>query len=217
MIIYERGRNMQWKLDKIRFLYPPDDFTGTFSNEKMQARHKALQEQKIKEILRQLENEKDPIRAMRILNPLEHIQFLMNNIEYFKEKKCLEKAILSLYYHKNTPFAPAGDYEIWKFLLNICDRDRLYELGNPFPFERVTVYRGSVTGLPIGLSWTASREKTAWILDRWENKELGGGIVFALEIKREDILVYIEDKARQEVLLLPERAETAEVREITSL
>ena len=217
MIIYERGRNMQWKLDKIRFLYPPDDFTGTFSNEKMQARHKALQEQKIKEILRQLEIEKDPILAMRILNPLEHIQFLLNNLEHFKEKKCLEKAILSLYYQKNTPFAPAGDYESWKFLLNICDSDRLYELGNPFPFERVTAYRGSVTGLPRGLSWTVSREKTAWILDRWENKELGGGIVFALEITRKDILVYIEDKLRQEVLLLPERAETAEIRKITSL
>lgn len=208
---------MQWKLDKIRFLYPPDDFTGTFSNEKMQARHKALQEQKIKEILRQLEIEKDPIWAMRVLNPLEHIQFLLNNLDHFKETKSLEKAILSLYYHKNTPFAPAGDYEIWKFLINNCDRDRLYELGSPFPFDRVTVYRGSVTGLPRGLSWTVSREKTAWILDRWENKELGGGIVFELEITRKDILVYIEDKIRQEVLLLPERAETAEVREITSL
>jgi hypothetical protein len=46
---------------------------------------------------------------------------------------------------------------------------------------------------------------------------MGGGIVFALEITRNDILVYIEDKIRQEVLLIPERAETAEIRKITSL
>jgi hypothetical protein len=38
-----------------------------------------------------------------------------------------------------------------------------------------------------------------------------------LEITRKDILVYIEDKVRQEVILVPERAETAEVREITRL
>jgi hypothetical protein len=74
-----------------------------------------------------------------------------------------------------------------------------------------------VTGVSKGLSWTVSRENAAWILDRWENKELGGGTVFALEITRKDILVYIEDKVRQEVILVPERAETAEVREITRL
>ena len=52
---------MQWNLDKIRFLYPPDDFTGSFTNEKMQARHKALQDQKIKELLTQLESAANPI------------------------------------------------------------------------------------------------------------------------------------------------------------
>lgn len=217
MIIYERGRNMQWTLDKIRFLYPPDDFTGSFSNEKMQARHKALQEQKIKELLTQLENAENPIEAMRVLNPLEHIQFLLNNLEKFKEQDCLEKAILLLYYRKNTPFAAAGNYDVWKFLLKNCDAERLYKQGSPFPHERVTAYRGSVTGVTRGLSWTVSRKTTAWILDRWADKELGGGTVFALDITREDILVYVEDKVKQEVILIPEVAETAEPQIITSL
>jgi hypothetical protein len=217
MIIYQRGRNMQWKLDKIRFLYPPDDFTGSFSNEKMQARHKAMQDQKIKELLEQLETEKNPLAAMRILNPLEHIQFLRNNLEQFRQHQCLEKAVLLLYYRKNTPFAAAGDYDVWKFLLQKCDAARLYRQGSPFPYQRVTVYRGSITGVTRGLSWTVSREKAAWILDRWKDKELGGGTVFALEITGEDILVYIEDNVRQEVILVPERAETAQVREITRL
>ena len=217
MIIYERGKNMQWNLDKIRFLFPPDDFTGSFSNEKMQARHVALQEQKIKELLMQLEGAANPLDAMYVLNPREHIQFLLNNLDHFKTAECLEKAFLSLYYHKNTPFAAAGDYEVWKFLLKNCDHKRLYEQGTPFPYEQVTVYRGSVTGNKKGLSWTVSRETTAWILDRWEDKELGGGTVFALDITRADILVYIEDKVKQEVILLPEVAETAKIREITSL
>jgi hypothetical protein len=209
---------MQWKLDKIRFLYPPDDFTGSFSNEKMQARHKAMQDQKIKEILTQLESAENPIEAMRVLNPLEHIQFLLNNLEQFKQQNCLEKAILLLYYRKNTPFAAAGDYDVWKFLLKSCNPERLYEQGSPFPHERVTAYRGSVTGVVTrGLSWTVSRKTAAWILDRWEDKELGGGTVFALDITRDDILVYVEEKVKQEVILIPEVAETAEVREITSL
>ena len=208
---------MQWNLDKIRFLYPPDDFTGSFTNEKMQARHKALQDQKIKEILTQLENAENPIEAMRALNPRAHIQFLLNNLEQFKHQKCLEKALLLLYYRKNTPFAADGDYDVWKFLLKSCDPVRLYEEGSPFPHEKVTAYRGSVTGVTRGLSWTVSPKTTAWILDRWEDKELGGGTVFALDITRDDILVYIEDKVKQEVILKPEVAETAEVREITSL
>ncbi len=208
---------MQWNLDKIRFLYPPDDFTGSFTNEKMQARHKALQDQKIKEILTQLESAATPLQAMRVLNPREHIQFLLNNIEMFKQQQFLEKAVLWLYYRKNTPFAAAGDFNTWKFLLNECDAGRLYQEGSPFPFEKVTAYRGSVTGISKGLSWTVSREKAAWILDRWEDKELGGGTVFALEITRADILVYVEDEMKQEVILRPEVAETAQVREITSL
>ncbi len=208
---------MQWNLDKIRFLYPPDDFTGSFSNDKMQARHKAMQDQKIKDLLSQLETADSPIEAMCVLNPREHIQFLLNNLDQFKQKKCLEEAILLLYYRKNTPFAAAGEYDVWKFLLKSCDANRLYEQGSPFPYEKVTAYRGSVTGITRGLSWTVSRENVAWVLDRWEDKELGGGTVFALEVTRKDILVYVEDKIRQEVILIPEVAEAAKVCEITSL
>jgi hypothetical protein len=206
---------MQWNLDKVRFLYPPDDFTGSFSNEKMQARHRAMQDQKIRELLLRLENEHNPLQAMSILNPLEHVRFLTNNLNHFRQHESLEKAVLLLYYRKNTPFATAGDYDTWKSLLQSCDPARLYQQGVPFPAERVTAYRGSVTGLTRGLSWTISRKEVAWFLERWKDKELGGGTVFALEITRADILVYVED--RQEVILVPEVAETAQVREITSL
>jgi hypothetical protein len=217
MTIYERGKNMLWKLDKIRFLHPPDDFMGAFQNDKMQARHKALQDKKIKELMAQLENEDNPVKAMRTLNPLEHVQFLLNNLELFKESNCLEEAVLLLYYRKNTPFVTFGDYDVWKFLLKSCDADRLYNQGSPLPSEKVTGYRGSITGTATGLSYTISKKKAAWILDRWQDKELGGGTVFSLEITRKDIMVYIEDEVRQEVILIPEFAETAEGQIITTL
>jgi len=217
MIIYQRGSKMHWNLDKIRFLYPPDDFVGSFSNEKMQARHKAMQEQKIKDLLALLEAEENPIKAMGVLNPREHIRFLLNNLSRFKQQDCLEKAFLLLFFRKNTPFAADGDYDTWRFLLKNCDADRLYEAGQPFPYERVTAYRGSVTGISRGLCWTVNRETTDWILERWKDKELGGGTVFAMEISRADILVYIEDETRQEVILVPEVAETAKVQEISKL
>lgn len=207
MTIYERGKNMHWQLDNIRFLHPPDDFMGSFDNEKMQARHKALQDEKIKQLLHDLEDEDNPFKAMLILNPLEHIRFVLNNLEKFKAASCLEKTVLLLYYRKNTPFAAAGDYKVWKLLFEHCDRDLIYKEGQPFPHTKVTAYRGSLTGVPRGFSWTVSKEKAAWILDQWQDKDLGGGTVFTLEISRKDILAYVEDEHRQEVILTPEMAE----------
>lgn len=208
---------MQWKLDHIRFLYPPDDFTGTFANAKMQERHKALQEVKTKEILDHLEKHSNPLEAMQGLHPLDHMQFLHNNLERFRQSGCLEKTVLLLYYRKNTPFAAVGDYEEWKALLAECNPTRLYDEGAPFPHQQITAYRGSVTSNPRGLSWTVSKEEAAWFLNRWKDKSLGGGTVFALEITRKDILVYIEDEQRREVILVPEVAENAAVRAIEHL
>lgn len=217
MIIYKRDKNMQWKLDHVRFLYPPDDFTGTFANAKMQERHKANQEQKIQVLLDHLGSHDNPLEAMLGLHPLDHLQFLHNNLEGFRQAKCLEKTVLQLYYRKNTPFAAVGDYEEWKSLLAQCDPNRLRAEGKPFPFAKATAFRGSVIDNPKGLSWTVSREEAAWFLERWKDKSLGGGTVFARDIKREDVLVYVEDDHRREVILIPAVAENADVREIDHL
>ena len=217
MILYKRAKNMQWKLDHLRFLYPPDDFTGTFANAKMQERHKTIQEQKIQIILNHLESRDNPLEAMQGLHPLDHLQFLHNNLGKFKDGGCLEKTVLLLYCKNNTPFAAFGNFEEWKSLFIQCDPARLYDLGKPFPFDRTTAFHGSMTGNPKSLSWTISREETAWFLDRWQDKNLGGGTIFALEISRPDILVYTEDEQRREVILVPEVAEKAVVQEIDSL
>jgi hypothetical protein len=74
-----------------------------------------------------------------------------------------------------------------------------------------------MTGNPKGLSWTVNRQEAAWFLERWQDKNLGGGTVFAVEITRQDVLVYIEDEHRREVILLPEVSEALVPREIDHL
>jgi hypothetical protein len=218
MIIYKRDKNMQWKLDRIRFLYPPDDFTGAFANAKMQERHKANQEQKIKVLLEHLENHDKPLQAMSGLHPLDHLQFLHNNLEKFRQAEQLEEAVLMLFYRKNTPFAAVGDYDEWKALFLQCDPVRLGMRGKTIPFDHTTAFRGSVIGNPKGLSWTVNRAEAAWFLKRWQDKSLGGGTVFAMPITREEVLVYIEDEHRREVILRPEIAEDpARIQAITDL
>lgn len=208
---------MIWNLENIRFLHPPDDFTGGFSNPKMQERHLAMQQKKILEINTKLENEINPIKAMYILHKLEHIGFVLNNLDIFQEQKCLEEAVLLLYYHKNTPFASAGDFDTWKLLFENCDNDLLYAQGKPFEKEHVTAYRGTVTGRAKGFSWTIDPKEVAWILERWSDKSLGGGTVFSQKVRKDQILVYIEDENKKEIVVTPVLAEAENATPVTSL
>lgn len=217
MIVYKRDKNLLWKLDGIRFLYPPDDFTGSFANAKMQERHEAMQQVKVKELVDHLEKHRDPLEAMLGLHPLDHLQFLRNNLELFRQAERLEKAVLLLFFRKNTPFAAAGDYEVWTSLFAACEPERLATEGKPLPGDRMTAYRGSVTDNPKGLCWTVNRDEAVWFLSRWQDKALGGGTVYALDITRQDILVYLEDGKKQEVILKPEAAEAAQPRAIDRL
>lgn len=208
---------MQWKLDDIRFLHPPYDFVGSFTNEKMQERHKAMQDEKVKEIHTALLNAKLPVDAMNVLNYTEHIQFVLNNLDKFRETNTLESTVLRIYYRNNTPFAPAGKYETWTMLLELCDREKLLAQGKAFPQEGCVAYRGSLTNIPQGLSWTTDIKEAQWILNRWQDKELGGGTVYSTTIHPEDILVYVVDSKRHEVILKPEVSEAIQPEVITSI
>jgi hypothetical protein len=96
MVIYEKSNNIQWNFNKIQFVYPPDIFTGTFQNPKMESRNKALLEEKRTEIISQIENSTDSYEAMLTLHNNDHVQFLLNNIDIFKSDGCYEKAVLKL-------------------------------------------------------------------------------------------------------------------------
>jgi hypothetical protein len=212
-----KDADMRWNLDNIRFLYPPDDFLGTFTNPMMQARHEAAQKKKIADIMEKLLATDDPFQAMIALNSRSHLHFLLNNIELFKKSGVFEKTVLLLYYRKNTPFVGTDDLPTWIKLFKLCDRQLLYGLGTPITAKEMTVYRGSVTGISQGLSWTTSPEKVAWFLDRWKDTELGGGTVFSLQVNRQDILVHIVDKEKQEVILDPDFLEDAQPVEVNSI
>lgn len=214
MALYTTDKSMPWNLDLIRFLYPPDDFLGSFNNEKMQARHKAMQDEKIKQILTNLENAENPIEAMRALHKLDHLQFLQNNVPGFKQADCFEEAVILLYHRKNGPFTPTDNYPIWEEMLNACSPERMEKVGSPFPATTMTAYRGSVTGRAKGLSWTVSQKKANWFLDRWKDKDMGGGTIFSLEISKEDVLYYTEGEDRHEVILFPYVLENANIKTV---
>ncbi len=217
MVIYKQSTTMPWNLDKLLFVYPPDVFTGTFQNPMMEARNKTLLQKKTRELLDTLDKCEDSYGAMLALHKNDQVQFLLNNIGLFKKDSCYEKAVLKLYYRKNTSFVVFGDYTTWKLLFEQCDRDILIKSGPTFPHKNITSFRGSSTGNRIGLSWTINRDEVQWFLKRWQDKSLGGGSIFALDISEDDIIYYLNEKHRREVIIRPEVAEGGNIREITSI
>jgi len=210
-ILYKRVKALKWNLNKIKFLYPPDSFTGSFANEKMQARHRALMDEKINVILKNLENADDPMAALKVLNRLDQIQFLINNRERFKVNNCLEEAILRLYCRKNSAFESDGQYDVWLELFSQCDAEKFYALGSSFPDRTILGFRGSVAGVVEGFSWTINQKTIDWFKERWQDKELGGGTIFSTHISRKDILIYLNDKEQEEMIVSPQFLKTAEI------
>lgn len=205
---------MKWNLKKIKFLHPPDNFPGSFSNEIMQMKHKAMREAKTAAILKDLEACDEPISALRILNNLDHIQFVLNNIDEFRAQKYLEKAILKLYTKENSSFESGGIFDVWDNLFDQCNGQRFYSLGSPFPDEKILAFRGSVAGVVKGFSWTTNQKKIDWFKERWRDKSLGGGTIFSTHISRSDILTYLNDTEQAEIIVSPQFLETAEIVEI---
>ena len=107
---------MRWNVEDIAFLYRPDVFTGTFDNAKMQARHEQEVQRKLEALKTALDAETDPFEAMIILNNKDHLQFLLNNIEPFRDAGRFEEAVLALYGRLNAPFASGGDAAVWSDL-----------------------------------------------------------------------------------------------------
>jgi hypothetical protein len=208
---------MQWNFKDIQFLHPPDVFMGSFDNEKMQARHDELKKTKLDALKKAVENEQDPLDAMMRLNKRDHIRFLLNNSQLFKEAGRFEVAVLRLYRMTNSPFSAGGDFAVWMDLFQSCDPDRLYALGTPMTFASVTVYRISITGGEKSLSWTLSREIVKRFEQRWYEQKIGHGKIFTMDVTREDLLVYLTDRQEEEIVLNPKCIPTAKVRELPPL
>lgn len=207
---------MNWNIEDIVFLYPPDSFTGSFDNAKMQARHEQQLHEKLEAIKNALTRETDPLAAMHKLHARDQLTFLRNNLESFRHAGRVEKAVLAVYGRLNSPFSSGGDTEIWNSLFAICDPERLYSLGNQVAFATATVYRGSVTGLVRSLSWTPDRQRAEGFAERWKDPSLGGGELFEVDIARSNVLVYLKHRHEEEVLLSPAFITSAEIRAFRS-
>ena len=80
-------------------------------------------------------------------------------------------------------------------LFEMADRSLL--VPDWFP-ESMRVYRGvNRGGSPYGMSWTVARDIARWFADRFD----GDGDVYELEVPRENVLAYIEERGENEVVV----------------
>lgn len=203
---------MKWNLEDIAFLYPPDVFTGTFDNAKMQARHEQQMHEKLEGIKAALGRESDPLKAIKKLHVKDHLRFFLNNEALFREADSFEQAVLALYGKLNAPFASGGDASVWTSLFAACDRVKLYGLGVSVGFASATVYSGSVSGFQRGLSWTPERQRVEQFAERWKEASLGGGELYEVDISKTNVLVYLRHRHEEELILDPEFVRTAPIR-----
>jgi hypothetical protein len=205
---------MEWNFQDIEFLHRPDVYTGSFDNEKMQARHEELKRNKLDTLKKAVQDTQDPLDAMMKLHKLDHIRFLLNNSQAFRDAGRFEAAVIKLYTAANSPFLSGGDSAVWNELFESCERERVYTLGDPFPLESATVYRISVTGIERGLSWTLSRKIVRSFEDRWQEQGIGRGKIYTLETTRKNILIYLKGRQEEEVILDPQFIRTAPIVEL---
>ncbi len=207
---------MKWNVDDIAFLYRPDVFTGSFDNSKMQARHELEVQRKLQQLMESIDQETDPFLALKKLHTKDHMQFLHNNLEQFQIAGKLEEAVLFLYSKLNAPFSSGGDAAVWNSLFEKCDRAELYKLGSPVSLSSATVYRGSVTGFKRSLSWTPDRKMAEKYSERWKDPSLGGGEVYEIDIKRDNILASLKRQHGEEILLAPGFIKSAVIRDFNA-
>lgn len=203
---------MKWNIKNIGFLHQPEDFLGSFDNDKMQKRHEEQVQQKLEKIKTALAEEQKPLKAMLILNNRDHIQFLQNNIGAFKADGEFETAVLKLYRRKNGPYSSPNDIPTWSSFFKQCEKEQLYAKGEAVTFSSATVYRGAAIGSGRSLSWSPDRQRAHWYADRWKDPSLGGGKIFEVDITPADLLVYLIDKPEEEIILTPEFIKDAEIR-----
>ncbi|MBB5349461.1 hypothetical protein JWG42_15040 [Desulfoprunum benzoelyticum] len=207
---------MEWNVEGVVFLHPPDAYTGTFDNAKMQARHERQMQDKLAQLKDTLQRQADPLKAMKLLHVKDQPQFFRNNLGQFRQAGRLEEAVLFLYGRFNSPFSSGGDAETWNDLFADCDPERLYALGEPVGFASATVYRGSVAGVRTSLSWTPDRRRAEGFAERWKDPSLGGGELFEVDVVKADIMVYLRHRHEDEVLLKPAFIASAEIRPFRS-
>lgn len=212
----KNGKDMKWNTDNIIFLHQPEYFLGTFDNPKMQERHEKELERSLNALTTALADEPDPLKALLLLNRKDHIQFLLNNLEEFRRHNRLEETVMKLYGRDNGPFSSGGDRVLWEQLFDQCDKAKLRAHGKPCPAHIKRVYRGSISGFKTSLAWTPDQKIVEKFVHRWADPSMGGGKLYEVDISPEDVLIYMQKKHEEIVILSPDFIKSAEIREYRS-
>lgn len=203
---------MKWNIDKIIFLHPPEYFLGTFDIPQMQERHEKELKKSLMLLQTAIASEADPLKALHLLHRKDHIQFLVNNLEEFRQNDRLEETVITLYGRDNGPFSSGGNNTLWEKLFNECDKAKLRNCGKPFPTQVKTLYRGTISGFVKSLAWTPDKKIVEKFAKRWADPSLGGGKLYEVTVLPENVLVYMQKGHEEIAILSPEYIRTADIK-----
>ncbi|HWG41297.1 MAG TPA: hypothetical protein VN688_00820 [Gemmataceae bacterium] len=134
--------------------------------------------------------------------------FVVDNIVTLKKRGIYEPCLLEAFTNAKTNFYNWSDI-VLSFLFRTADRKRLLESGDLLPEqETFRLYRG-VAGVgrwrrPRGFSWTLSLDVACWFAVRFD---LANPAVMSVEVPRDTVLAYMNDRHEEEILCRPETAE----------
>ncbi len=179
-----------WNLEDIEFSMGSSDFACDFRARQL------------------IQKTKNAFKAARIVPRSERMLFIENNIERLYESGQLENIIVHFYTMLHFPVR-SYDLETWVNLFDWCNRDRLLAAGDPLPPEvgnKFMVYRGQDIHEELGLSWTLSKSKAEWFVERHKSllgSNTGDFGVMELEVTAGDIFFYFNEREEQEVVMDP--------------
>lgn len=132
---------------------------------------------------------------------------VLENAYPLLKRGILEKAFMAGYVAgRVASLALLNDTDM-KFLLDLCDKKKLLEAGDPLPrAEKFVLYRGVADANDAKAirrwSWTSSQRR-AWRFaeDASETHKTANPAVFRLEVKRKQILAYTNQRQEQEFIV----------------
>lgn len=163
--------------------------------------------------------------SLRVKSTIEHMEEL--------HKKCIEtKDYDRLFIYIDKPYRfywyeklfddipDENKYEIFldiysgsEYGFNTLDRDFIEEIFKykkeptniPCEDDILTIYRGEAsmsTSYKEAFSWTLDKDVARWFANRFNS---GKAVVYKANVKKEDILEYLDDRNEAEVLVFPEK------------
>ena len=139
------------------------------------------------------------------------IDLLVKNLKFLTYHEALEETLLKVHTGRRGYWSETDYYILCDIIMKLCDQGRMLAAGDPLPQkETYTLYRG-VNGygeerrVVDGISWTDSPNIASWFANMnflySERMELPDPAVFRVNVQKEDILSYVNDRKESEYIL----------------